>query len=269
MVRRRHQPQGGSVRAARHGHGADHLVPAAADRVARGGVERARRIATFPLAGQRQVVSFLETHSTLGAQFAGRIGLGDAVCLAIGQAYKQWDGKGHPRHLRGEEICLPARLVQLAGPVEVFSRRQGVEAARRIVRKHRGTLFDPAVADLFSEHAWQLLDGLDEAATWDAVLDAEPSLARRVEGPDLDDVLQAMADLVDLKSPYLAGHSRGWRTSPARRRACRASPVTRWSRCDARAFSTTLAGSGCPTRSGTGRARSRRPRSSASACTRT
>jgi hypothetical protein len=94
-----------------------------------GGVERARRIATFPLAGQRQVVMFLETHSTLGAQFAGRIGLGDAVCLAIGQAYEQWDGKGHPRHLRGEEICLPARLVQLAGPVEVFSRRQGVEAA--------------------------------------------------------------------------------------------------------------------------------------------
>ena len=99
-----------------------------------GGVERARRIATFPLAGQRQVVTFLETHSTLGAQFADRIGLGDAVCLAIGQAYEQWDGKGH---LRGEEICLPARLVQLAGPVEVFSRRQGVEAARRIVRKHR------------------------------------------------------------------------------------------------------------------------------------
>ena len=174
-----------------------------------GGVERARRIATFPLAGQRQVVAFLETHSTLGAQFAGRIGLGDAVCLAIGQAYEQWDGKGHPRHLRGEEICLPARLVQLAGPVEVFSRRQGVEAARRIVRKHRGTLFDPTVADLFSEHAWELLDGLDEAASWDAVLDAEPSLARRVEGSDLDDVLRAMADLVDLKSPYLAGHSRG------------------------------------------------------------
>jgi DNA-binding CsgD family transcriptional regulator len=41
------------------------------------------------------------------------------------------------------------------------------------------------------------------------VLDAEPSLARRVEGSDLDDVLRAMADLVDLKSPYLAGHSRG------------------------------------------------------------
>jgi hypothetical protein len=195
------------------------------------------------------VVTFLETHSTLGAQFAGRIGLGDAVCLAIGQAYEQWDGKGHPRHLRGEEICLPAR---------------------RIVRKHRGTLFDPTVADLFSEHVWQLLDGLDEAASWDAVLDAEPSPARRVEGSDLDGVLQAMADLVGLKPPYLAGHSRGVANLAGEAaRACRASPSTRWSRCDVLASSTVLAGLGCPTRSGTGWARSRRPRSSASACTRT
>ncbi len=174
-----------------------------------GGVERAKRVATFPVVGQKQVVTFVTTHSTLGAQFAGRIGLDDGACLAIRQAYEQWDGKGHPRHVRGEEICLPARLVQLAAPVEVFSRRQGVEAARRIVRKHRGTLFDPAIADLFCAQAWKLLDGLDEAASWDAVLDAEPGLARRVTGPDLDEVLLAMADLVDLKSPYLAGHSRG------------------------------------------------------------
>jgi len=174
-----------------------------------GGVARAKRVAAFPVVGWKQMVTFLTTHSTLGAQFAGRIGLDDSACLAIRQAYEQWDGKGQPRHLRGEQICLPARLVQLAGPVEVISRRRGVEAARAIVRKHRGTLFDPAVADLFRGHAGKLLDGLDEASSWDAVLDAEPRLARRVAGPDLDEVLLAMADLVDLKSPYLAGHSRG------------------------------------------------------------
>ena len=38
---------------------------------------------------------------------------------------------------------------------------------------------------------------------------AEPRLSRRVDGPELDAVLVAMADLVDLKSPYLSGHSRG------------------------------------------------------------
>jgi HD-GYP domain-containing protein (c-di-GMP phosphodiesterase class II) len=105
-------------------------------------------------------------------------------------------------------VCLPARLVHLASPVEVFSRR-GVDAARAIARRHSGTEFDPAVVELFCAHAPQLLAGLDDAASWDAVLDAEPELSRRVAGAELDDVLEAMADLVDLKSPYLAGHSRG------------------------------------------------------------
>ena len=173
------------------------------------GVARARRLAAFPVAGVRQVVSFAATHCTLGAQFAGRIGLDEAVCVAIGQAYEQWDGKGHPGHLRGEEICLPARLVQLAGPVEVFARRRGVQAAVAVARRHRGTQFDPTVVDLFCERAPELLEGLDQASDWDAVLGSEPQLSRRVAGSDLDDVLEAMADLVDLKSPYLAGHSRG------------------------------------------------------------
>ena len=173
------------------------------------GVARAKRLAAFPGAGVRQMLSFLATHSTLGSQFAARIGLDDAVCVAIQQAYEQWDGKGHPRHLRGEEICLPARLVQLASPVEIFSRRRGVDAARAIARRHRGRQFDPAVVDLFLDSAPELLDGLDQASGWDAVLATEPQLSRLVAGPDLDRVLEAMADLVDMKSPYLAGHSRG------------------------------------------------------------
>jgi HD-GYP domain-containing protein (c-di-GMP phosphodiesterase class II) len=173
------------------------------------GLQRARRLAAFPVAGQRLMATFLTTHSTLGAQFSQRIGLAEPVGVAIGQAYEQWDGKGHPHHLRGEQICLPARLVQLAGPVEVFSRQRGIEAARAMTRRHRGTQFDPAVADLFCEHAPQVLDGIDAASGWDAVLDAEPHLSRLVAGSELDDVLEAMADLVDLKSPQLAGHSRG------------------------------------------------------------
>lgn len=173
------------------------------------GMARARRLAAFPMSGQKEMLAFLNTHSTLGSQFAERIGLGDTVRDAVRQAYEQWDGKGQPGQLQGVEVCLPARLVQLASPVEVFSRRRGVDAARSVARRHRGTQFDPAVVDLFCAHALELLAGLDEAADWDAVLDAEPELSRRVAGDELDAVLEAMADLVDLKSPYLAGHSRG------------------------------------------------------------
>jgi HD-GYP domain-containing protein (c-di-GMP phosphodiesterase class II) len=99
--------------------------------------------------------------------------------------------------------------VQFAGPIEVMARRHGVQAATAIARKHAGSLFDPDLADLFVRRSAEVLADLDAAATWNAVLDAEPRLSRRVSGAELDDVLEGMADLVDLKSPYLAGHSRG------------------------------------------------------------
>ncbi len=54
-----------------------------------------------------------------------------------------------------------------------------------------------------------MIGDLEEAATWDRILAVEPPPIRRVDGAALDDALLAMADLVDLKSPYLAGHSRG------------------------------------------------------------
>jgi len=173
------------------------------------GSQRIRRLAEFPLTGHALVSEFLRTHCELGAEFAARIGLSAPVAAAVHQAYEQWDGKGEPEQLRGVAISLPARLVQLAGPVEVFSRRHGVEAARSMSLRHRGTYFDPTAVDLFRRGARQLLDGLDQASEWDAVLDAEPELSRRVGGSELDEVLEAMADLVDLKSPFLAGHSRG------------------------------------------------------------
>ena len=170
---------------------------------------RARRLVTFPLRGERLVLGFMTTHAAMGARFAGRIGLDPEVSIAIGQAYEQWDGKGVPAQLAGDRIGLPARLVQLASPVEVFSRRHGTEAAAAMAHRNAGTQFDPWLVDLFCESAAEVLDGVDEAADWDAVVDVEPEPRRRVSGDALDVVLEAMADLADLKSPYFAGHSRG------------------------------------------------------------
>ena len=173
------------------------------------GAERAKRLAAFAVSGQQQVMTFLTTHSTLGAEFAEHVGLADEVCLAIRQGFEQWDGKGQPRRLRGDEIGLAARLVHFASPIEVYERRRGVEAARRVARKSRGRAFDPALADLFDRYAVDIVAGLDDASDWDAIMDAEPRLSRTVTGAELDTVLLAMADLIDLKSPYRAGHSRG------------------------------------------------------------
>jgi HD-GYP domain-containing protein (c-di-GMP phosphodiesterase class II) len=171
--------------------------------------DRAKRLASFPGAGFKEMETFLATHSTLGAQFAERVGLDTLVSLAIAQAYEQWDGKGQPLHLRGGQICLPARVVQFAGPAETFHRRHGLHAAVTMGHRWRGTRFAPEVVDTFGAYAAEILDGIDEASSWAALLAAEPGLVRRVPVTGLDAVLVAIADMVDLKSPYLAGHSRG------------------------------------------------------------
>ena len=55
----------------------------------------------------------------------------------------------------------------------------------------------------------QVLAGLDEASSWDAVIGAEPALGRRLTGPEFDAALEAIADFTDVKSPFTIGHSRG------------------------------------------------------------
>ena len=173
------------------------------------GLARLGRVAAFPVRGLKQMLGMLSVHSGLQAQFAERIGLDGAVGDALLQSYERWDGRGDPNGLEGERIALPARIVPLADVAEVHHRRGGVEGAREVVRDRSGGQLDPALAQLFCDDAYDLLAGLDELPTWEAVIEAEPGLRREVSGAELDEVLMAMADLVDMKSPHLAGHSRG------------------------------------------------------------
>ena len=49
---------------------------------------------------------------------------------------------------------------------------------------------------------------LDGVGTWEAVIDAEPGLQLVLSGDEFDDALRAIADFIDLKSPYTLGHAR-------------------------------------------------------------
>jgi len=173
------------------------------------GLDRARRIVAFPVSGWKDLNRFLHTHSALQAQFAARIGLPEVVCNALRHSYERWDGKGVPDGISAERVPIAARLVNLADLAEVYNRSGGVEAAREVARERSGGQLDPALVEVFCEQASGLLDGLNADTRWSNVIDAEPGLARVVGGTELDRVLEAMADLVDMKSPYMAGHSRG------------------------------------------------------------
>jgi HD-GYP domain-containing protein (c-di-GMP phosphodiesterase class II) len=74
--------------------------------------------------------------------------------------------------------------------------------------RRSGTQLDPQVVEAFLGRATGLLDDLPMGSGWDVLIAADPS-PRWLEGTELDAALEAVADFVDLKSPYFAGHSRG------------------------------------------------------------
>jgi HD-GYP domain-containing protein (c-di-GMP phosphodiesterase class II) len=162
----------------------------------------------FALSGHREVDGMITTHSRLARSLAEQLGLPETVRAGVGSSYERWDGRGWPGDLKGEAIPLASRLVQVAEYVEVAERIGTVDSARSLARRRAGKQFDPQLAELLAAEAETIFDGLDSVGHWRAVIEAEPSLAVVLSGERFDAALQAVADFIDIKSPYMLGHSR-------------------------------------------------------------
>ncbi len=76
---------------------------------------------------------------------------------AVFHMYEHFDGKGFPDKLVGKEIPLGARLLSIAdtyadltqNPRNPFRKVLGPAEAVTVLLKHKGTIFDPALIDLF------------------------------------------------------------------------------------------------------------------------
>ena len=162
----------------------------------------------FALSGHRELGDMIAHHARLAQTLGEQLELPEGVQEALGGAYEQWDGHGWPGDLAGEEVPLAARFALVAEYTEVAHRVGGVDAVRALARKRRGKQFDPELAELLLLDGQSVLDGLDSVATWSSVIEAEPALAVPLSGVRLDAALQAIANFVDLKSPYFLGHAR-------------------------------------------------------------
>ena len=172
-------------------------------------LQRARIGMRFMGDGRRALAALAENHYLATDELADGLGLGEHVRTSLKESYERWDGKG-AYGLRGEQIGIGSRLVNLADVVEVFRRTGGVEAAIAVARERSGTQFDPGIVELFCEQAALIFADLDAAASWELVIDSEPSLAAAVvAGDELDGALAAIGEFAELKSPWLMGHSRG------------------------------------------------------------
>ena len=137
---------------------------------------------------------------------ARRLGLSVRVQESLDQVYERWDGRG-PGAIGGASLHVPARVSHVVDIVEIAARAGGPAAVREVVRRRRGTHFDPAIADVVERRADDLLAGLDDSDMLEAALAAEPPPHPRRPASELAALARAIADFADLKSPWMLGHS--------------------------------------------------------------
>jgi HD-GYP domain-containing protein (c-di-GMP phosphodiesterase class II) len=161
----------------------------------------------FLISGHREVDGMIASHARLAKALAEQLGLPQKVADAVGAAYEQWDGRGWPGALAGAEIPIASRIASLAEYVEVAHRMGGVSGVVALAETRGGKQFDPALSMLLRDHGSTIVEGLDSVRAWDSVVSQEPALAILLTDEQFDAALLALANFIDLKSPYTLGHS--------------------------------------------------------------
>jgi len=82
------------------------------------------------------------------------------------QHHERMDGSGYPRHLKGEEIIMEARILAVADVVESMASHRpyrpalGLDSALEEIENNKGMLYDADAVDaclrLFRERGYQL-----------------------------------------------------------------------------------------------------------------
>lgn len=130
--------------------------------------------------------------------------------------HEWWNGGGYPDGLAGEEIPVSARIIRLADTVTALAAPRPhrgsltVEEIAGYVRDQAGAEFGPEVARAWlGLHADGRLPVFDEEQYRNLVMGAaERILPPEVPAPSTNQLLTIVANLVDAKDPYTAGHSR-------------------------------------------------------------
>ncbi len=172
--------------------------------------ERLRRLAVLAAKGPASRRELFETRCDRGAQIARTLGFSQPTAQAIRCMDEHWDGGGYPDGLKHDAIPLLGRIVGLAQVAEIFASEQGPAQAASVVKRRRGSWFDPQIADAFLAVSGDraLWEACESASLDDTVAAAEPEgCAVTADEERLNDIALAFAWVIDAKSPYTYHHS--------------------------------------------------------------
>jgi HD-GYP domain-containing protein (c-di-GMP phosphodiesterase class II) len=173
---------------------------------------RERMMAIARVASQRdkQAKEMTEIRCERGAQIALRLGFPPKTAQAIRSLDEHWNGKGYPRGLRGQEIPVFSRIMNLAQTLEVYATLKSPVEALQVARERSATWFDPemvrAAASLESDR--NLWAHLKDGTARDRVVAVQPDGGPCVDDAAIDNICEAFAGVIDAKSLYTNQHSK-------------------------------------------------------------
>src|SRR5919107_677088 len=100
----------------------------------------------------------MKVHTTVGAEILERVNFPYPVVPVVRYHHEQWDGRGYPDGLKGEEIPLTARILSVVDCFDSVREdrpyRKGMtrEDAIALLRRGAGRHFDPRVVEAFLRH---------------------------------------------------------------------------------------------------------------------
>ncbi len=110
----------------------------------------------------------IKSHPVTGYEILQKVNFPWPVADVAHQHHEHMDGSGYPQGLKGEEICLEARIVAVADVAEAMSSDRpyrtgrGIEAALKEIEQGSGTKYDEAAAHaclrLFRERGFTVTD---------------------------------------------------------------------------------------------------------------
>jgi diguanylate cyclase (GGDEF)-like protein/putative nucleotidyltransferase with HDIG domain len=131
----------------------------------------------------------MKIHTVVGAQILSRVNFPYPVIPIVRHHHEQWDGRGYPDQLKGDQIPLTARILSVVDCFDSiredrpFRRGMTVEEATALLRRGSGNHFDPQVVEQFLKNLPRF-----EAEIQAKGLQHQPARDKAIETIKLNDV---------------------------------------------------------------------------------
>lgn len=147
------------------------------------------------------MLSLAQIHCEVSGEIASMLAMGTDTEGALRCIFEAYDGRGVPGLRQGDAVPVAVFLVSLASDLEIFSRVYGLEQALALIARKADRQYPAEMVDCVAAHAKGWLRALEDAGAGDEL--SPPADAMRREAP-----LELIADVIDLKLPWMTGFSR-------------------------------------------------------------